>query len=99
MRAEYEKEADLLVIELERATEPTKGESIPAGPIIEYLGGRPVAIEVLSAASGLSNKLNSVAGHLELDLDTLLRIANLAIDNPDTLVSLDLQVRTGQHLH
>ena len=97
MRAEYEREADLLVIELEQVTEPTKGELLPAGPIIEYMDERPVAIEVLSAASGLESKMTSVASHLELDCEALLRIAKFAIENPDTLVSLDLQVRAGQH--
>lgn len=98
MRAEYEKNADLLVVELEPFHGPTEGEQHPVGPVIEFRDDRPVSIEVLSASSELQRKLEAVSQDLSLDLHAISAIADVAIRNPDSLVTPGLEVVVGEHL-
>jgi hypothetical protein len=97
MKAEYELDADLLVIELAPDPGGGYGELVPNGPIVQYdRDGRPLAIEVTSASKILEERLSIGAAHTRVDFAELVAIAHAAIANPDTLV--ELEIRRGGHL-
>lgn len=98
MRAEYEKQVDLLVIELERSDHPSKGDWIDGQALIEYVGEQPVSIEFVTASSDLSQRISFAADRVGRDAGTIQALADLAIANPDNLVTLELKVHTGAHL-
>lgn len=96
MRAEYEMEADLLVIELSPAASGSYGEQLPDGPIIQYTeSGQPTALELTTASAGIGDRLAvgaSITGEDPLLLEGLGR---LAIASPDQVVELGVKVRDG----
>lgn len=98
MRAEYEKQVDLLVVELERNDRPSKGDWIDGQALIEYVGDRPLSIEFVTASSRLSDRIRFAADRVGRDADTIQAIADAAMSNPDSLVTLDLKVHAGAHL-
>lgn len=98
MRAEYEKQVDLLVIELERNERPSKGDWIDGRALIEYVEERPVSIEFVTASSDLPDRIRFAADRVGRDADTIQAMADLAMANPDSLVTLNLQVHSGTHL-
>ena len=98
MRAEYEKQVDLLVIQLESPYKPGKVESVDEPVFIEYEAGQPVAIEVTGASHDLNHRLQFAAEKTGLEHRALQAVAETALANPDNLVTLDLKVHTGAHL-
>ncbi|MCO5314695.1 MAG: hypothetical protein M9938_00805 [Solirubrobacterales bacterium] len=96
MRAEYEKAADLLAIELMPAVEGGSGEQLPDGPVVQYPGGgQPTALELTSAPTGISDRL--AVGAPVIGEDPLLHeaLGRLAIASPDQVVELGVRVRSG----
>jgi len=59
---------------------------------------RVVALELTSASAGTTDRLAVAARHTGLRLAVLDAIASLALDNPDSAVSLTAEVHTGRHL-
>ncbi len=99
MRAEYESSADLLVIQLERPAGSVYGELLPGGPIVEFdESDRIVALELTSASGGTRDRLEVAATRGGVKLAVLEAITALALDNPDSAVSLTSEVHTGRHL-
>lgn len=90
MKVEYEKEADLLAIELEAVDEVDHGERVDGGAIVHVVDGRPVIIDVPSASKGLKLKLRSVASRYDLDADELIAGADIALANPDRAAIFEL---------
>lgn len=97
MKAEYELQADLLVIELAPDPGGGYGELVPDGPIVQYdASGNPLAIEITSASRILEERLRVGAAHTNTDYAALVAIARAATANPDTLV--EMEIRRGDHL-
>lgn len=96
MRAEYETEADLLVIELAPAVTDGYGEQLPDGPIVQYTGGgQPTALELTSASTGIAGRLAVGAPAIGEDPLLLEALGRLAIASPDRVVELGVKVRDG----
>lgn len=98
MRAEYEEEVDLLVIELQRNDRPTKGDWTEGKALIEFVGDHAVSIEFVSASENLPDRIAFAADRADRNASALQAIADLAIANPDTLVTLYLEVHPDAHL-
>lgn len=96
MRAEYEKSADLLVIELSPPEEGGYGDQLPNGPIVQYAeDGRALALEMTSVSKGFGERLEAGAGAVGEKFEVLMALAKLAIDHPDQAVRLDLEILDG----
>jgi uncharacterized protein YuzE len=95
MRADYDSEADALLIELRQVERFDHGEQIDDDYCnVGIVGDRVVAVELLYPAEHL-NLLEVAADRYQLDGVALLAAANAALSAPDRLVVMDVAERAA----
>jgi uncharacterized protein YuzE len=95
MRADYDSEADALLIELRQVERFDHGEQIDDDYCnVGIVGDRVVAVELLYPAEHL-HLLEVAADRYQLDGVALLAAANAALSAPDRLVVMDVAERAA----
>lgn len=97
MRADYDSQGDTLAIELEQVEGADYGDDETyAGAVVAIRDGRPVAIDVLGASSGIDEALEAVAERYELDAHELKAVAHsaLTVSGPPSLRSAQERMGT-----
>lgn len=96
MRADYDSQGDTLAIELEKVDCADYGDDATyGGAVVAIKDGRPVAIDVLGASSGVDAALEAVAARYKLDLEELKAAARSALAAPDRSISLEVAARSA----
>jgi hypothetical protein len=90
MRADFDKSADTIQIELEPA-DRLDGDiaSIP-GILVGLRNGRPVLVDLVGTSAGIDERLVAVGEHFELDAEILIAAARAALSAPDRVITLDV---------
>jgi hypothetical protein len=90
MRADYDKTADTIQIELEPA-DRLDGDIAPApGVLVGIRDEKPVLIDVLGTGAGVEERLTTVGKRFELDAEALVAVARAALSAPDRAVTVDV---------
>ena len=94
MRADYDKTADTIQIELE-PTDRLDGDVLPVpGVLVGIRDEKPVLIDVVGTGSGVEERLSAVGKSLELDAEALIAAARAALSAPDRAVTVDVGLHT-----
>ncbi len=96
MRADYDSEGDTIQIELAAVDHLDFGEPIQNGAVIvNFLGEKPVAVDVIGTGSDFERPLGIAAERYHLDGEALIAAARAALAAPDRAVTLDVAVRAA----
>lgn len=93
MRADYDREANAISIDLVDANRWDYSEEVQPRVNVAIVGGRPVNIELLYPDRGLRAPLRAAAERYALDGEALIAAAQAAMAAPDRVVTLDVAVR------
>jgi uncharacterized protein YuzE len=95
MRADYDSEADALLIELGKLRHFDHEEQVDEDYCtVGIIGGQAVAVELLGPAGHL-DLLGIAAERFDLDGTALIAAAQAALAAPDRMVSLDVAARAA----
>jgi predicted thioesterase len=94
MRADYDKTADTIQIELE-PTDRLDGDvtTIP-GVFVGIRHEKPVLIDLVGTRVGVEQRLTAVGKCFELDAEALVAAAQAALSAPDRAVTVDVGLPT-----
>jgi hypothetical protein len=90
MRADYDKAADTIQIEL-KSVDRLDGDvaNIP-GVLVGIRDQKPVLIDVVGTGADLEERLRAVGERFELDPEALIAAARAALSAPNRSVTLDV---------
>ena len=96
MRADYDKAADTIQIELEPVDRLDGDIANIPGVLVGMRNQRPVLIDVLGTETRIDERLRTVGERCELDAEALIAAARAALSAPNRAVTLDvaLHVKT-----
>jgi hypothetical protein len=95
MRADYDKAADTIQIELESVDRLDGDVSAIPGVLVGIRDKRPVLIDLIGTSVGLDERLRAVAERFELDAEALIAAARAALSAPNRAVTLDVALHTA----
>lgn len=90
MRADYDKTADTIQIELEPADRLDGDVAAVPGVLVGIRDEKPVLIDVLGTRGGVEERLTTVGKRFELDAEALVAVARAALSAPDRAVTVDV---------
>jgi hypothetical protein len=90
MRADYDKAADTIQIELEPVDRLDGDVSNIPGILVGIRDQRPVLIDVVGTGSRIDERLRTVGEAFELDAEALIAAARAAQSAPNRAVTLDV---------
>jgi hypothetical protein len=95
MRADYDKTADTIQIELE-PVDRLDGDvvSVP-GVLVGIRDQKPVLIDVVGTEVGVEERLTAVGERFALDGEALIAAARAALSAPDRAVTVDVGLPTA----
>jgi hypothetical protein len=90
MRADYDKTADTIQIELE-PVDRLDGDVIPVpGVLVGIRHGKPVLIDLVGTGAEVEERLTAVGESFELDAEALVAAARAALSAPDRAITVDV---------
>jgi hypothetical protein len=90
VRADYDKTADTIQIELEPADRLDGDVATVPGVLVGIRDEKPVLIDVLGTGVGVEERLTTVGKRFELDAEALVAVARAALSAPDRAVTVDV---------
>jgi hypothetical protein len=90
MRADYDKTADTIQIELE-SVDRLDGDVVTVpGVLVGIRHGKPVLIDLVGTGTRVEERLTAVGESFELDAEALIAAARAALSAPDRAVTVDV---------
>ena len=95
MRADYDKAADTIQIELGSVDRLDGDVADIAGVLVGIRDQRPVLIDLVGTRTRIDERLRVVGERFELDAEALIAAARAALSAPDRAITLDVALRTA----
>jgi hypothetical protein len=95
MRADYDKVADTIQIELESVDRLDGDVADIPGVLVGIRGQKAVLIDVVGTDVRVDERLRAVGECFELDAEALIAAARAALAAPDRAVTLDVALHTA----
>lgn len=95
MRADYDKAADTIQIELESVDRLDGDIADIAGVLVGIRDQRPVLIDLIGTGTRIDERLRLVGERFELDAEALIAAARAALSAPNRAITLDVALDTA----
>lgn len=90
MRADFDKTADTIQIELEPVDRLDGDVATIPGVLVGFCAERPVLIDLFGTGGDVDERLRAVGERFELDGEALIAAARAALSVPDRAITLDV---------
>jgi len=95
MRADYDKAADTIQIELKPVDRLDGDFSEIPGILVGIRDQKPVLIDVIGTSARIDERLRMAGEHFELDAEALIAAARAALSAPNRAITLDVALHAA----